>query len=1044
VLGNGYTCRMTLPLFRRAKLRQPVVPLGNIARDALFPRPLPTVLALSAPSGYGKTTALAQLRDASRLPTVWVHLDAADTSAAMVFAYVLEGIRAHAPYIGRSLEGLLASGAEPLALASAMLAELEEACLPGLLLVFDDVHLLGEVHPMFLAIEFWLDKLPAGVHLALASRHKLPFALARLVARGQALELDAARLAFDVEEQIRFWQAAGGLPAGLAEPVAALAGWPLGLWLIATREASTRSLEEVLYEESLDALTPEERGWLERLTIFEVVDLTAVLAVFEDLPPSRTLEVLVARHLLVPAVGESSVYRLAPLLAEALAVGRDRRVSATQWEGWHRAAGHYFAGRNAEAALEHFLAIGDELAALALTTDTFVAMWAGGRVEAIARWLARLSPARLDEHPAALRWRGRLTEREGDLEGAERLYRLAEVRAEAAGDQAETYAALARLGGLQASRGDDHGLLDTLERAWPLAAGGRAGDRCDLLLAQALIAEKHGSLPVACAYHREVLLEPLGDDPDVAHAHGVALLNLAGDAVNRGDHAAARDALTPLLSLVARYGLFDLHAPARLYQGILAMQTVDWQGVAAALEALPASWEVALSWQDAGLARELAAALSTARLEWLEARSHLEGAREIYTRAGYAPGLRGVSDGEIRLAGRQGLLVAARKRFEAQRPLRLDDPHDAQLQLTFATVLATAGESAEAAALLAELAAHLPSDRKHTRCRAELVRALVTSDASQLARTANAQLAELLALVADEPSLYAPIASLLVAVPEGALPLAELQLRFGPPEVRQAALAAGAFAPEQRLDVRCFGAFEVRLGGQTLDDFGRGKARVLLAALVLFPRGVHRLDLAQMLYGSEPAAEQNLRSVVSALRKALEPALASRAPSRYLSLEDERYRLAPGALGSSDVVAFEAAWAAAEQAHTAGQGDVQEAAVQELAALYRGELLSESVFEGYFAGERERFRREALHALGRLGAAQLEARRHTAALGTLARLVALDALAEAPVLLLIRTQVALGAPELARFAYWDLRNRLKALGERPSEEFEQAYRELVN
>ena len=55
------------------------------------------VVALAAPAGWGKTTALAQWAGDSRLPVAWYTLDAADRDPQLFLDYLLHTVAAFAP-----------------------------------------------------------------------------------------------------------------------------------------------------------------------------------------------------------------------------------------------------------------------------------------------------------------------------------------------------------------------------------------------------------------------------------------------------------------------------------------------------------------------------------------------------------------------------------------------------------------------------------------------------------------------------------------------------------------------------------------------------------------------------------------------------------------------------------------------------------------------------------------------------------------------------------------------------------------------------------
>jgi len=117
------------------------------------------------------------------------------------------------------------------------LAALPEAGGAGqrMILALDDYHMISnpEIHR---GLEFFIERIPPGLHLVIATREDPPLGLARLRARGQLNELRAADLRFSTEEAGEFLNQGLGL-ALAAEDVTALAerteGWIAGLRLAA-------------------------------------------------------------------------------------------------------------------------------------------------------------------------------------------------------------------------------------------------------------------------------------------------------------------------------------------------------------------------------------------------------------------------------------------------------------------------------------------------------------------------------------------------------------------------------------------------------------------------------------------------------------------------------------------------------------------------------------------------------------------------------------------------------------------------------------------
>lgn len=166
-----------------------------------------------------------------------------------------------------------------------------------------------------------------------------------------------------------------------------------------------------------------------------------------------------------------------------------------------------------------------------------------------------------------------------------------------------------------------------------------------------------------------------------------------------------------------------------------------------------------------------------------------------------------------------------------------------------------------------------------------------------------------------------------------------------------------------RLRVELCGRFAVQVDGlpSTDDALRRSKTRAVLAMLALAPHfQLRREQIADALWpdlDGDGAANQ-LAKAVHALRRALEPGLAARAPSRFLASHDGILRLtAPGSV-TVDALEFLDAARFALAAGTA-------AALGSAVALLPDELLPEFLYESWTMPIREELRMLRVRVLER-------------------------------------------------------------------------------
>jgi len=187
-----------------AKLWPPAARAGLIPRAGLLSRLQAGVQSrlclVDAPAGSGKTTVLTQWRAIAGAGRVaWVSLEEGDNDPRRFWTYVVEAMRIVEPGVG--VAALAALGGPS--------ADLYRAVLPGLLnelgavgrplfLVLDDYHLISDPS-CHQTLGFFLEHLPAGVHVVLATRVDPPLPLARMRARGELAELRVPDLQFSDE-----------------------------------------------------------------------------------------------------------------------------------------------------------------------------------------------------------------------------------------------------------------------------------------------------------------------------------------------------------------------------------------------------------------------------------------------------------------------------------------------------------------------------------------------------------------------------------------------------------------------------------------------------------------------------------------------------------------------------------------------------------------------------------------------------------------------------------------------------------------------------
>lgn len=395
------------PWRTRARGSRPVLTRTtlNARLDGAFARALTTVVA--AP-GFGKSTTLADWATGRRV--AWHAIGPLDAAPAHLLSSLIGAIAARVPGLPPELAsaavGALGPDAEAdedeRAQAGGLLvcAALEDRLTRDLVLVVDDCHRLSPVSARL--IETICRGAPRRLHLIIASRSQVPFSTVRLQSHGQAAEITAADLAFDVAEVMELLQRELGDPAGeLADALYRVTGgWPavvrMGVEALRSCDPARRAgmIDELdgtagavvsyLLEEVLTAEPDAVREFLQTVLPFERInaDLCTALGVADA---DATLAAQGRRGLFVEvdSVG-SGWFSLNTLLRGALERRRPRDDARS--EELHRRAAAWFGehGHFGEAA-RSLAAIGDASALAGLIEDRGAGLLTGGRADELAR-----------------------------------------------------------------------------------------------------------------------------------------------------------------------------------------------------------------------------------------------------------------------------------------------------------------------------------------------------------------------------------------------------------------------------------------------------------------------------------------------------------------------------------------------------------------------------------------------------------------------------------------------------------------------------------
>lgn len=403
---------------RGGSLRRPttvqrpgVVNRLRVARSA-------SVVLISAPPGYGKTTVAAEWARRDGRPFAWITVDSDDD--ARTFAAHFGTAVVHALGQTRRASIVRRLPAEEMV---AYLGRVLASSATPIVVVVDDVDRLGDRDARRLLMRF-ADELPPESQLVLVGRSSGDLPLARLRVRGRLVELGADELRFTNREAAALMHNADvDLTPGQVDALnRALEGWPTGLHLAALAlHAEDADLEELLRDgvasahgylraELLTGMSSGDAAFLARVSVLErlcgplcdaVADMTGSADRLEELERSNSFVTALDR--------ERRWYRIHPAFRRVLRMELERREPGIGPELQRRAAAWCGSHGDPQLSLEYARAGGDVEQLVELVERTVVPLIPEAPPERIAGWLEQLDAQVIAQRPSvsalgALTW----------------------------------------------------------------------------------------------------------------------------------------------------------------------------------------------------------------------------------------------------------------------------------------------------------------------------------------------------------------------------------------------------------------------------------------------------------------------------------------------------------------------------------------------------------------------------------------------------------------------------------------------------------------
>lgn len=401
------------PRILETKLNPPAFVATQVPRTAIREEVAAEAVKLvlvRAPAGFGKTTAMAQIRErmeAQGIATAWLTLDRADNDVSRFLDCLAEAVQRLGVEDPRGNNG-------PFDAVAALAAHESPFTL-----FLDDFERVQEPAVLGLMREI-VEHLPRRGQIVIGSRSLPDLGLGRLRARGQLTEIDTDRLRFSLEETSAFLglrqpQAAQALPADTLSLLhRKTEGWVAAIWLASMAlerhgsasgfverfSGSDRAVADYLAEDVLAHQPKEIRDFLLRTSILRQLDASVCQALCPRVDCAAILERLATSNLfLTPVSGDGDAWRYHSLFADFLRAQLARELPGEPERLHLAASGWYESHGRPVPAIDHAIEGGDHPHALTLLDSHAAQFLEEGRMRMLARWFSAIPEHQLREHP---------------------------------------------------------------------------------------------------------------------------------------------------------------------------------------------------------------------------------------------------------------------------------------------------------------------------------------------------------------------------------------------------------------------------------------------------------------------------------------------------------------------------------------------------------------------------------------------------------------------------------------------------------------------
>ncbi len=397
--------KLNMPVTRESVVRRPrlVEKLNSDLKGGdEFTRRLTLI---SAPAGYGKTSLALEWLGNRQEKILWLSLDEDDNDPARFMGYLIAAFQQINPDIGVRTMQMLQSPQAPQAeaLVGLLINDLP-AKNASLILALDDYHFIQNpiVHQL---VGYLLEHQPTQIHQVVMTREDPLLPIARLLSRGQAIEIRQEDLRFTPAESTQFLNQTMRLrlaPEDMDALQRRTEGWVVGLQFaglsmqgkvnlhqfVRDFAGSNRYILDYLFEEVFRLQDPNVQEFLVNTSI--LTSLTADLcdALLGKGDSQDLLESLEKGNLFIIPLDQSRQWYRYHRLFRDLLRHRLQKSTGEEVVSLHLRASQWFESNNMQTeAVHHALAARDWARASALLLKVSELMMKRGEIVTLLDWL---------------------------------------------------------------------------------------------------------------------------------------------------------------------------------------------------------------------------------------------------------------------------------------------------------------------------------------------------------------------------------------------------------------------------------------------------------------------------------------------------------------------------------------------------------------------------------------------------------------------------------------------------------------------------------